>query len=293
MPDLKQYRLPDAPCAVMFSGGRSSAYMLFHILEAHDGVLPETAKVLFQNTGKERPETLDFIHECETRWNCEVVWLEYRFRHEAAGGRKDPKNVTLVVDYETASRKGEPFESMILKARGGYLPNPVRRMCTEELKIMTSQRYLRRVCGWRKWHGVLGIRGDEPRRLTQRISPAEFSRIYPMACDGVTHGDILNWWKAQPFDLKISSDEGNCDLCFLKGRNKLVQLIRQNPSMADWWVNMETYAGIEAKQRNKLKDTTMSQFRKEFRYSDLVKQAESQLDLNFPDDTSTDCFCTD
>ena len=43
---------------ISFSGGRSSAYMLYKILEAHDFKLPEYIKVIFANTGKEMPQTL-------------------------------------------------------------------------------------------------------------------------------------------------------------------------------------------------------------------------------------------
>ena len=52
------------PSMVSFSGGRTSGYMLRRILDAHGGMLPDHAKVVFANTGKERPETLDFVQRC-------------------------------------------------------------------------------------------------------------------------------------------------------------------------------------------------------------------------------------
>jgi 3'-phosphoadenosine 5'-phosphosulfate sulfotransferase (PAPS reductase)/FAD synthetase len=54
---------------ISFSGGRTSAMMLKLILDAHGGTLPLWVKVVFCNTGKERPETLDFVNECAKRWN--------------------------------------------------------------------------------------------------------------------------------------------------------------------------------------------------------------------------------
>lgn len=42
------------PALISFSGGRTSAYMLWRILEAHDGTLPDDVHVTFANTGKER-----------------------------------------------------------------------------------------------------------------------------------------------------------------------------------------------------------------------------------------------
>ena len=68
----------DGPALVSFSGGRTSGYMLFRILEAYGGSLPDDMHVVFANTGKERLETLDFVSECAQRWCVEIVWLEYR-----------------------------------------------------------------------------------------------------------------------------------------------------------------------------------------------------------------------
>jgi len=57
------YRI-DGPAIISFSGGRTSAYMLHQIIAAHDGLLPDDIVVCFANTGKERPETLDFVQRC-------------------------------------------------------------------------------------------------------------------------------------------------------------------------------------------------------------------------------------
>ena len=66
------------PALVSFSGGRTSAYMLWRILQAHGGTLPDDVVVAFANTGKEREETLRFVHECGSRWNVPIRWIEYR-----------------------------------------------------------------------------------------------------------------------------------------------------------------------------------------------------------------------
>lgn len=56
------------PACISFSGGRTSAYMLRRILNAHGGELPADVHAVFANTGKERLETLDFVHECAAHW---------------------------------------------------------------------------------------------------------------------------------------------------------------------------------------------------------------------------------
>ena len=103
----------DEPTCICFSGGRTSAFMLHKVLEAHDGNLPDFAKVTFANTGKEMPQTLDFVNDVAQKWEVDIVWLE-RFAREA---REDEKNKyvyeTKVVDYKSASRNGEPFAALI------------------------------------------------------------------------------------------------------------------------------------------------------------------------------------
>ena len=53
------------PALISFSGGRSSGFMLKKILNAHRGKLPKDVYVVFANTGKEVPETLQFVYDCE------------------------------------------------------------------------------------------------------------------------------------------------------------------------------------------------------------------------------------
>ena len=121
---------------ISFSGGRTSGYMLWRILDANGGKLPDDAVVVFANTGKEDEATLKFVHDCETNWNVPIVWLEY-CAHE------DPKQRFKVVNYQTASRNGEPFEAVIRQRN--YLPNPVTRFCTAEMKIRTIHKYLKSI----------------------------------------------------------------------------------------------------------------------------------------------------
>jgi 3'-phosphoadenosine 5'-phosphosulfate sulfotransferase (PAPS reductase)/FAD synthetase len=106
---------------INFSGGRTSAYMTKKLID--EGL--KDYIVCFQNTGKEMPLTLDFINECDKRWNLNILWLEYR-----------KGNKFEIVNYETASRDGRPFKEVIEHYKG-FLPNVRMRYCTTELKIKT------------------------------------------------------------------------------------------------------------------------------------------------------------
>ena len=108
----------DSPTCISFSGGRTSAYMLWRILEAHQMSLPSEAVVCFANTGKEDEKTLEFVRDCSVNWNVPITWLEFC----------DTESKFQIVDFDSASRDGEPFEALIRKRN--YLPNPVTRFCT-------------------------------------------------------------------------------------------------------------------------------------------------------------------
>jgi 3'-phosphoadenosine 5'-phosphosulfate sulfotransferase (PAPS reductase)/FAD synthetase len=147
------------PAVISFSGGRTSGYMVRRILDAHGGKLPANVLVKFTNTGKERPQTLDFVDRCSREWDVPIVWLEYRY---------DNGPQFAVVDYASASRNGEPFEAAITSRGGdsGFLPNPRVRYCTIELKILTTIRWLVSL-SWTEWTNAIGFRADEPLRVAK------------------------------------------------------------------------------------------------------------------------------
>lgn len=229
------------PASVAFSGGRTSAYMLRQILDAHGGALPADVIVAFQNTGKEMPETLDFVAEVSRRWGVDIVWLEYR-----AGPAGEPDTFERV-GHNSASRNGEPFAALIAKRR--YLPNQAQRFCTGELKIRTLQRYIAATYGWSDYAQAVGFRADEPRRVAKmRANPDArmgMRRVeMPLADAGVTRRDVVAFWRAQPFDLRLpnvngATPLGNCDCCFLKSFPTLTGILRDRPELGRWWIQQE------------------------------------------------------
>ena len=227
------YTLPDGDVQISFSGGRTSAYMLYHILEAN-GSLPDRVKISFANTGREMPETLDFVQECAQRWNIPIIWVEYQRDKERR------KNSYRIVSHNEASRNGEPFKELI-EARK-YLPNAVARFCTAELKIRPMKKYLLSI-GWKHWTACLGIRADEMRRVKED-SKDRWVFWHPLVDANVTKADITKFWKSQPFDLRLVNangltPKGNCDMCFLKSEATLAAIAKEHPEIAEWWIEME------------------------------------------------------
>ncbi len=146
----------EPPALISFSGGRTSGYMLYQILQAYNGELPEGLHVVFANTGKERAETLQFIADCEENWGVKIHWVEWRDK-----ATEDDRGFAEV-NFYTASRNGEPFHKLIVKKQ--LLPNVVTRYCTEKLKIETMQAFMKSQ-GIRAYSNVIGLRYDEPHRV--------------------------------------------------------------------------------------------------------------------------------
>ena len=284
----------DGPTCISFSGGRTSAYMLWRVLQSNGG-LPDEAVVCFSNTGKEEPATLAFVEECSKRWHVPITWIEYEWTAETSTRWK-------VTDYFNCSKNGEPFENLIKKNVNGtgkaFLPNPVKRICTVELKILPLERYLRFGLNWDEWDNLIGIRADEPRRVSKiRASPSDgrkgFTRLLPLADAGIGKGDVGLFWRQQPFDLQLPNMNGvtmhgNCDLCFLKPTAQIRSLIAEKPERAVWWARME--AEVDSLGSWHIDG---ARFRKDRpSYAAMLQQAADQVDF-IGHEESIPCFCGD
>ena len=269
---------------IAFSGGRSSAYML-HILR-ENGIAKDDY-IIFANTGKEKNETLDFVHEIETRWEVNIIWLESIFHpYDLEKETMTSKAGFKVVTYETASRNGEPFAALIDWVNCGTVPNRNSRFCTKYLKEIPIKRYLESI-GVYEYDTILGIRYDEPKRWRGKY---DFYGNMPLVDFQVTEKDVFKFWSAQPFDLKLKQYQGNCDLCHLKSFKKLKTLIADNPAAADWWIEQEEKTkstffsnGLGFTDLKKLATSTKFE-----RYQDQRANIENDL---FDNDLG--CFCGD
>lgn len=300
------------PTCLSFSGGSTSAYMLWRVLQAntvHD--LKRWLLVCFANTGREDEATLRFVREVARQWSLNIVWLEFR----------DAPTAFVQVDFFSASRDGEPFEALIRKRN--YLPNPVTRFCTVELKIRTMHRYIRSIgfgdedgC----WDQMVGIRADEPRRVSKirarggSTETKDETMLIPLADAGVSVQEVDAFWEAQDFRLELTRFKGrtlagNCDLCFLKPPAQRLSLIREKPQRAVWWIRMEKEAVNRAAPRmvesgfldhNGLPLLVQApvgdgaKFVKDgASYAQMAAYAEAQFDMFAEDEEGIACFCGD
>jgi hypothetical protein len=189
-----------------FSGGRTSAYMVIHYYKPGD-------LVIFCDTGREHPKTYKFINDFEANENIPIIRLKYE------GG----------------------FERLIEKRKA--VPNNFKRFCTIELKIKTCRRYLRSN-GISKYENFVGFRYDEPLRVKRRKQMwKQVIDKFPLFEDKIDKQIVNDYWSKKPYTLEIPSILGNCTLCFMKGKNAIMNIMASNPELADVWIADEERIG--------------------------------------------------
>lgn len=123
------------------------------------------------------------------------------------------------------------------------------------------------------------------------------TRFAPLATAGIDAAHVGAFWDSQIFDLKLPNvggrtRHGNCDLCFLKGGQQILSLVREQPERAVWWAKMERYA----KDTFVMRETDGGwRFRMDrASYGEMHSMATKHGEM-FPFDDSEleDCACTD
>jgi 3'-phosphoadenosine 5'-phosphosulfate sulfotransferase (PAPS reductase)/FAD synthetase len=194
-----------------FSGGKTSAYMVIHYWKPGD-------LVIFTDTGREHPKTYKFIHDFEAHENIPVIKISYK-------------------------NSATPFDTLLADQKHKIIPNRVKRMCTVQLKMKTCKRYLRSI-GVTEFNNFIGFRADEPLRIKRRVQ--KFKRVhdkFPLYYDGITKPMINEYWANKPYNLEIPSILGNCTLCFMKGKNAIINILASYPELAAPWISDEEKVG--------------------------------------------------
>ena len=262
----------DIPTFVNISGGRTSAYLAYLLKD-------KPVTFIFQNTGRERPETYDFLRDIENNFGIKIIWLEYS---------PDKKHSFKIVGYDTADRTGKPFAQLIEKRRA--IPNKFKRFCTSEMKVLTARRYIRSL-GIKEYNKVIGIRFDEANRFAKIDKESGITikeHIYaPLIDMKITSKEVMEFWKSQSFDLQLplmpngKTFGGNCMGCFWHSEYQNAILCKTNPEDVNWLIEQEDKIGYTFMDK---------QSWREFR--DMVeKQPQKSFDLQDFYCTSTNGSC--
>ena len=206
---------------VSVSGGKTSMRMALWIKENWSHKY--NIVYAFANTGLEHEKTLKFVDYCSYIFGLNVVWLE-----AVVNQKKGIGTIHKIVDYSTASRKGEPMLEVVKKYG---LPNKSYPHCNRELKLQPVHSYATSVFGgaqYKNYKTAIGIRVDEIDRM--RANYEDYNIVYPLVRDmPTTKADVLEFWKDQVYSLEIPEHYGNCRACFKKSDRKLATIAIERP----------------------------------------------------------------
>lgn len=200
---------------VSFSGGRTSAYLV-HLMQQKKKVDGWDVSYLFMDTGAEHPNTYDFVRNVSKHFGVEITCLRVDINPELGKG-----NSYNVVSIDEIRQDLHPWKDMINKYGVPYYGGA---FCTDRMKLGPFTKYCNDNFGKGNYTTWLGIRADEPKRLSEKHGIrflAEISDFDKM--------DVLEWWSGQEFDLGIEEWNGNCVFCMKKSDLKLADAQRDNP----------------------------------------------------------------
>lgn len=233
---------------VSFSGGRTSAYLCYLM----KGKFGDDVDFVYMDTGAEHPKTYEFIRNVNREFDLNLTCLRTKFNPELGKG-----NSYEIISIDDIKHDLKPWREMLKKYGTPY--NPGGAFCTDRMKLVPWTKYLNEKYGKGNYETYLGIRIDEPKRLKPRDGVVYLGNI-----SDFDKQDILNWWKAQPFDLEIEEHLGNCVFCIKKGVNKVALAARDEPELAGEFLSELTASWVRTVEQRKSPSLEMYRGRQSF-----------------------------
>lgn len=226
---------------VNFSGGRTSAYMvyLFEQIKKQHNI---NVEYVYCDTGAEHPKTYEFINNCVEFFGIELTCIRGKAVLERGKGFQYD-----IVKLEDCKQDLVPFLE-VLKKHG--TPTIAAPLCSDRMKAIPADKYCNDKYGRRNYTKWLGMRIDEPKRIAEvntqidMFMEKEKTKKPPVIIEYLAHisdfekQDILDFWETMPFNLELEEHLGNCVFCIKKGANKVALAERDEPEMAKEFVKM-------------------------------------------------------
>ena len=177
------------------SGGKDSTALALHMRDR----MPEM-EYIFCDTGKELPETYEYLNKIEALLGKPINRLNsgYSFAHH-------------------------------LQRYSGFLPSPQMRWCTKELKLKPFERF----CGDDLVYSYIGLRADENRQGYISHKP-NIIPVYPFREDGINKADVFRILEESGLGLpdyyKWRTRSG-CYFCFFQRKAEWVGLKENHPEL--------------------------------------------------------------
>ena len=220
---------------VSFSGGRTSAYMVYLMQDKRKNHGWDVEYV-FCDTGAEHPKTYEFIRKCVEHFGINLHCIRAVAHQELGVGNtyKDVGINGIGFDLTTIKENIKKYSTFSIM-------NPY---CTERLKTTPLNKFCNDKFGKGKYVNWLGMRIDEPKRLkNMEVTPDMFGKKlnvnpnvrYLAQISDFIKEDILDFWLEMPFDLEIGEHLGNCVFCVKKSAKKIALAQREDPELAKLW----------------------------------------------------------
>ena len=245
---------------VSFSGGRTSAYLV-HLMEQKRKAEGLDVAYVYMDTGAEHPKTYAFIRNVVKHFGIELICLRADFNQPLGVGHS-----YKVVSIDDCCHDLGPFRDMCKKYG---TPSIAGKWCSSKMKQEVHDKYCDDVFGKSSYVTWLGIRADEPRRLTA-IGKSEFVR-YMAEISDAEKCDVMSFWASMPFDLEIDEWLGNCVFCFKKSDLKLAAAQRDEPGLYASWLQMIDGAP-ERVEQSKFRRSRHVMYRKRMRLEQVIAQ---------------------
>ncbi|MCC5851090.1 MAG: phosphoadenosine phosphosulfate reductase family protein [Verrucomicrobia bacterium] len=180
------------------SGGKDSSALAIYM----KGKIPNV-EYCFCDTEKELEETYEYLNKLETYLGQKIHHLKYS--------------------------SGYGFDE-IVQIKGGFLPSPEQRWCTEYLKLKPYEDYI----GDDPVVSYVGIRADEPHRTGYISNKPNVKTVFPFVEDNVRLEDVERILEESglgvPSYYKWRSRSG-CFFCFYQQKREWVGLLENHPDL--------------------------------------------------------------
>ncbi len=207
---------------VSFSGGRTSAYLCHLMIEKYGR---ENVDFVFMDTGAEHAKTYEFIKNANNNFDLNLTCLRGDFTLPLGGGVGYHS-----VGVEHIQQDLVPFGCMLVKYGTPYIGG---MFCTDRMKLKPFKKYCDDTYGKNNYETWLGIRSDEPKRLSKKKGIRYLAEI-----SDFDKQDVLDFWAGMSFDLGIDEWLGNCVFCPKKSNLKLAAAQRDEPERYHEWLDM-------------------------------------------------------
>jgi 3'-phosphoadenosine 5'-phosphosulfate sulfotransferase (PAPS reductase)/FAD synthetase len=178
------------------SGGKDSTALAIYMRDRVPNM-----EYIFHDTGKEMPDTLDYIERLESYLGTRVI--------------------------RTTTR--ESFDD-ILRSKGGMLPSGRRRWCTDYLKLKPFEAYI----GEEPCINYVGIRADEDRVGYISHKP-NIEAVFPFRDDGIDYAGVVRILDEAGLGMPPYTQWGRtrsgCFFCFYQQKIEWVRLKQHFPHL--------------------------------------------------------------